>query len=112
MDDYDKLVKSLRYCVNNGSCSDKCPAWKVKDCRTVLMSDAADAIEVLTHADVVPVVHGKWTEVCVEDTGKLLVASMRCDQCGLYHNEVYQHGRPTGMAHYCIHCGAKMDGEP
>ena len=62
-------------------------------------------------ADVVPVRHGRWVEVEVKELAyyKMMIASMRCDQCGRYHNEVYHYGNPTEMAKYCGFCGALMD---
>ena len=96
MPNYENLVKSLRYCINNGRCSDKCPAWKVKDCRTVIMRNAADAIEVLTHADVHQVVHGRW----LEEPGHI----PHCSVCGEYSDDADR------SAKWCPFCGAKMDG--
>lgn len=55
-----------------------------------------------------PAVYGQWLEVTVEDMGNMLVASMRCDQCNKFHNEVYHYGDPTEMAHFCPFCGADM----
>lgn len=70
-------------------------------------------LERLPAADVAPVKHGKWEEVDVRDypNSSLMVASMRCDQCKLYHNEVYYYGNPTEAVCFCPRCGAKMDGE-
>ena len=67
--------------------------------------------------DAVEVVHSHWEDVEVEDVGELTplyiqsIASMCCASCNRYHNEVYHYGNPTEMAHYCPHCGARMDGE-
>lgn len=62
-------------------------------------------------ADVVEVRHGRWVEVEVKELAyyKMMIASMRCDQCGRYHNEVYHYGNQTEMAKYCGFCGALMD---
>lgn len=62
--------------------------------------------------DVVEVRPGRWVEVEVKELAyyKMMIASMRCDQCGRYHNEVYHYGNPTEMAKHCGFCGARMDG--
>ena len=70
-------------------------------------------IDDIPAADVAPVRHGRWVEVEVKEFAyyKMMIASMRCDQCGRYHNEVYHYGNPTEMAKYCGFCGARMDGD-
>ena len=61
--------------------------------------------------------HGKWLDIDVEDVSKrsnlpiTTIASMWCNQCNRFHNEIYYYGNPTEYANYCPHCGAKMDGE-
>lgn len=70
--------------------------------------DTLQNIRLIPAANVRPVIYGHWEEVAVEDTGNMLVASMRCDQCNRYHNEVYHYGEPTEMAHFCSFCGADM----
>lgn len=75
-----------------------------------------DTINNQRAADVVEVRHGKWIDVEVSDissSNKLPftdIASMRCDKCGRYHNEIYYYGSPVEQARYCPNCGAKMDG--
>ena len=73
----------------------------------------AEKILAIPAADVVPVRNGRWVEVEVKELAyyKMMIASMRCDQCGRYHNEVYHYGNPTEMAKYCGFCGARMDGD-
>lgn len=70
--------------------------------------DTFENIRLIPAANVRPVIYGHWLEVTVEDTGNMLVASMRCDQCNKFHNEVYHYGDPTEMAHFCPFCGADM----
>lgn len=55
-------------------------------------------IESLEPADVVPVVHGKWT--------KLFYDGFNCNKCG--STFVIMQGRNN--MYYCPNCGAKMDG--
>lgn len=52
----------------------------------------------LPPADVVPVVHGKWT--------KLSYDGFNCNECG--STFVIMQGREN--MHFCPNCGAKMDG--
>lgn len=87
---------------------DKCDSKAV-----TALQCADDAIDLIPAADVVPVRHGRWVEVEVKELAyyKMMIASMRCDQCERYHNEVYHYGNPTEMAKYCGFCGARMDGD-
>lgn len=79
-----------------------CATWNVG---SLLNTDATHCVNY--RADVRPVVRGEWTEISVDDMGELgSVTSMRCDQCGLYHNEVYLYGTPTDNVNFCPHCGA------
>ena len=66
-------------------------------------------------ADVRENKRGKWEEVEViyvdvddEEHAFDAIASMRCNVCDRYHNEVYLYGNPTEMAHFCPNCGARM----
>lgn len=53
---------------------------------------------------------GKWEDVSVHDNIRnIMIASMRCNVCKRYHNEVYHYGNPTEMARFCPVCGAKME---
>lgn len=70
----------------------------------------ADAISAIPDEPVRADVKGKWVDVTIAQWDDISVASMRCNQCDRYHNEVYHYGRPTEMAHYCSFCGANMEG--
>lgn len=73
-----------------GSDREKYDAW----------DEIIDALENIPSADVVPVVHGRWTNgdpicpVCGEDKFKDLDADIWCDW----------------LPPFCPNCGAKMDG--
>lgn len=79
------------------------------------ISDAYFAIEKAIHAlsTVSPDEFrgmGKWEDVSVHDNIRnIMIASMRCNVCKRYHNEVYHYGNPTEMARFCPVCGAKME---
>lgn len=79
--------------------------------------DGYQKVSELPAADVQPVKHGKWDVVEVEDVSTksnlpiTTIASMWCNQCNRFHNEIYYYGDPTEYANYCPHCGAMMDGE-
>ena len=62
-------------------------------------------------ASVAPIVKGEWADVEVRQYGELWVASMRCNACNRYHNEVYIFGNPTEDRYFCPNCGAKMTAE-
>ena len=70
----------------------------------------ADAISAIPEEAVRADINGKWVDVTVAQWADLSVASMCCNQCERYHNEVYHYGRPTEMAHFCPFCGARMGG--
>ncbi len=60
-------------------------------------------------ADVAPVVHGKWIEVCdeMQDILKerdpyIMIRGYRCSRCGRFEEKIEP---------YC-NCGAKMEEEP
>ena len=74
-----------------------------------LLTDEHHTIHI--NADVQENIKGKWTEVSVVDFENHSIASMRCDKCGLYHNEVYFYGCPTENVNFCPNCGADMRGE-
>ena len=59
-----------------------------------LVETTRDYIASLSAADVAPVRHGRWTDVCA--------LSCRCSECGCKNN------RETA---YCPACGARMDKE-
>ena len=69
----------------------------------------ADAISAIPEEAVRADINGKWVDVTVAEWADLSVASMRCNQCDRYHNEVYHYGRPTENAHFCPFCGARME---
>lgn len=69
----------------------------------------ADAISAIPEEAVRADINGKWEEVSVDEMFGIPIASMRCNQCDRYHNEVYHYGRPTEMAHFCPFCGARME---
>ena len=102
--EYDKAMKWLRENSHNHSLSDYIE-------RMAAMQTGKTMTEAIPAADVVPARHGRWVEVEVKELAyyKMMIASMRCDQCGRYHNEVYHYGNPTEMAKYCGFCGALMD---
>ena len=86
----------------------------IEETRKPRLTDAElrRSLALIPAAEVRPVVRGRWTEIHVDDIGESVsVASMRCDQCGLYHNEVYFYGAPTENVNFCPNCGAKMGAE-
>lgn len=68
-------------------------------------------------ADVQPVKRGRWEDVEVTDVSDKTIlpltsiVSMRCSECGRYHNEVYYYGCATENVRFCPNCGARTDGE-
>lgn len=52
------------------------------------------------HADVAPVVHGRWEHKITDDG----------ENIGICHNCKYPVSWFWGQAKYCLNCGAKMDG--
>lgn len=68
----------------------------------------AEAISAIPEEAVRADINGKWVDVTVVEWTDLSVASMRCNQCDRYHNEVYHYGRPTENANFCPFCGARM----
>lgn len=88
-----------------------------KDSFLSFLTDEVDRlVDTIKPADVQPVKHGRWDVVEVEDVSTksrlpiTTIASMWCNQCNRFHNEIYYYGDPTEYANYCPHCGAKMDG--
>ena len=65
--------------------------------------DAEKAIEDVSSADVVPVVHGRWLPQ--KENHEFKEAWMKCSVCG------YPVSRWTGNTNFCPNCGAKMDGK-
>lgn len=68
----------------------------------------ADAISAIPEESVRADINGKWVDVTIAQWADLSIASMRCNQCDRYHNEVYHYGRPTEKVHFCPFCGARM----
>lgn len=69
------------------------------------------AVKAIPTVEVRPVARGKWEDVHINrpEIEDLEVASMFCPHCNRWHNEVYQYGNPTEMAHFCPNCGAWME---
>lgn len=72
-------------------------------------SEAIDCINAEPAADVAPVVHGKWIEVCdeMQDILKerdpyIMIRGYRCSRCGRFEEKIEP---------YC-NCGAKMEEDP
>ena len=77
----------------NGIC------MEAKACVTV------EYIKSIQPADVVPVVHGKWTRILLRnEKGGCIGAEMICSECGSPNG----HDEKT---RFCPNCGAKMDKE-
>ena len=67
--------------------------------------DVETIIRSVPAVDVVPVRHGKWIRKrTVEHEGEWY-----CSICG--KDMLYTWGPGCGLADYCPHCGAKMDGD-
>lgn len=72
----------------------------------ITVNDIVAKISNIPSADVMPVVHGKWSRNC-------------CSVCGIskYNfisfdfNDDKGYAKPFGTWKYCPHCGARMDGE-
>ena len=65
-----------------------------------------DRIDEIPAADVAPVRHGRWIRKrTVEHEGEWY-----CSICG--KDMLYTWGPGCGLADYCPHCGARMDGKP
>lgn len=63
------------------------------------------SIKALPSADVVQVVHGKWTRILLRnEKGGCIGAEMICSECGSPNG----HDEKT---RFCPNCGAKMDRE-
>jgi hypothetical protein len=126
----DDVFARKEYIEREATLQALCEAVHTKDgnipCRNQLVSclwtgtrtqEYAEKILAIPTADVVEVRHGKWEEVEVTDIsentnlGFSAIASMRCNKCNRYHNEVYHYGNPTEMTLYCPWCGARMDGD-
>lgn len=72
-----------------------------------------EEIKELPAADVRPVVRGGWEDVHIDrpEIADLEVATMFCQNCNRWHNEVYQYGDPIEFVNFCPNCGADMRGE-
>ena len=70
----------------------------------------ASAVECLSAADVVPVVHGRWVkEPPYKSIGGEYLKALICSKCNSFF--VSDGNKPWQMHNYCPNCGAKMDGK-
>jgi hypothetical protein len=67
---------------------------------------AAQILEKLPAADVVPVVHVRWIHSRYEDCSEQFEL-VKCSQC---NHEAYAMAFYVRGGNYCPNCGAKMDG--
>lgn len=67
---------------------------------------AAQILEKLPAADVVPVVHARWIHSRYEDCSEQFEL-VKCSQC---NHEAYAIAFYVRGGNYCPNCGAKMDG--
>lgn len=67
---------------------------------------AAQILEKLPAADVVPVVHARWIHSRYEDCSEQFEL-VKCSQC---NHEAYAMDFYVRGGNYCPNCGAKMDG--
>ena len=67
---------------------------------------AAQILEKLPAADVVPVVHARWIHSRYEDCSEQFEL-LKCSQC---NHEAYAMALYVRGGNYCPNCGAKMDG--
>jgi hypothetical protein len=67
---------------------------------------AAQMLEKLPAADVVPVVHARWIHSRYEDCSEQFEL-VKCSQC---NHEAYAMAFYVRGGNYCPNCGAKMDG--
>lgn len=67
---------------------------------------AAQILEKLPAADVVPVVHARWIHSRYEDCSEQFEL-VKCSQC---NHEAYAMAFYVRGGNYCPNCGAKMDG--
>ena len=87
------------------------PSSPITDREERLIRAFISTVKNFPAADVWPVVKAKWEDVHIKrpEIADLEVASMFCPNCNRWHNEVYNYGNPTEMAHFCPNCGAKME---
>ena len=60
-------------------------------------------MDFIARADVQEIKHGEW-KLCYEDW-RMQIAGDECSACGFQH-----YGTCISHYHYCLNCGAKMDG--
>lgn len=72
----------------------------VKELLNINYGGYLDAIDRISAADVVPVVHGRWAHLGGDE--------WRCSACGFILTTEGSWDKPTKK--YCEDCGAKMDG--
>lgn len=116
MDDYIKREDAVN--ALNELCEQICPYSKLQRgamCGACTLGSAFDVIEdEIPAADVRENVRGEWQNVVVRNKGDDVwqaiesVASMQCQKCKRWHNEVYLYGNPTEMSNFCPNCGADM----
>lgn len=86
------------------------PEWRCRndqyDCGwNDCINEYLDMIDTIPAEDVAPVIHGKWIRKrTVEHEGEWY-----CSICG--KDMLYTWGPGCGLADYCPHCGARMDGK-
>ena len=68
-----------------------------------VLNHIIEQVRALPAADVAPVIHGKWHDVYMTSPSSFAAT---CSICGISNDIPH----PIS-AHYCPHCGAKMDGE-
>ena len=94
--DRDELIKHIK----------DLPTWWGDDsvgCAFYL-TRAITSIENAPVADVQEIKHGEW-KLCYEDW-RMQIAGDECSACGFQH-----YGTCISHYHYCLNCGAKMDGD-
>lgn len=62
----------------------------------------SDDMKKLPSADVEPVRHGRWIYGTDDETGEQDIVAWTCSLCG---------EKTPWQPRYCMHCGARMDGE-
>jgi len=68
-----------------------------------ILNDIIEQVKALSATDVAPIIHGKWHDVYMTSPSSFAAT---CSICGISNDIPH----PIS-AHYCPHCGAKMDGE-
>ena len=98
MDKYINSTKVLNFiqdCLNHED--------KISDTEKATLIAIRRYIERTQIEDVAPVIHGKWHDVYMTSPSSFAAT---CSICGISNDIPH----PIS-AHYCPHCGAKMDGE-